>query len=112
MLQREIVRFRATDKYPNPLEVDYWIDLSENKYGGIIKYYDNSLNKWVRICTSEYQCNSPIQTECDICDFRKEIDSSIDSLDKQLDAAQNTIVALQSRISRLEAMITDMKIAA
>ena len=42
MLQREIVRFRASDVQPNPLEVDYWIDITANRYGGIIKYYRNA----------------------------------------------------------------------
>lgn len=39
MLQREIVRFRASDTQPNPLEVDYWIDVTSNYYGGCIRYY-------------------------------------------------------------------------
>ena len=34
MLQREIVRFRASDVQPNPLEVDYWIDVTSNYYVG------------------------------------------------------------------------------
>lgn len=35
-----IVRFSKQDIQPNPIEVDYWVDLSENPYGAIIKYYD------------------------------------------------------------------------
>lgn len=46
MLQREIVRFRASDVQPNPLEVDYWIDITSNYYGGCIRYYRNDTNTW------------------------------------------------------------------
>lgn len=46
MLQREIVRFRASDTQPNPLEVDYWIDVTSNYYGGCIRYYRNDTNTW------------------------------------------------------------------
>lgn len=49
MLQREIVRFRQSDTAPNPLEVDYWIDLIANRYGGVIKYYDNLAQEWKRL---------------------------------------------------------------
>lgn len=46
MLQRKIVRFRASDVQPNPLEVDYWIDITSNYYGGCIRYYRNDTNTW------------------------------------------------------------------
>lgn len=46
MLQREIVRFRASDTQPDPLEVDYWIDITSNYYGGCIRYYRNDTNTW------------------------------------------------------------------
>lgn len=46
MLQREIVRFRASDVQPNPLEVDYWIDVTSNYYGGCIRYYRNDTDTW------------------------------------------------------------------
>ena len=49
MLQRETVRFRQSDTAPNPLEVDYWIDLIANRYGGVIKYYDNLAQEWKRL---------------------------------------------------------------
>jgi hypothetical protein len=29
-----------TKRTPNPSESMYWVDLKENPYGGIIKYYD------------------------------------------------------------------------
>lgn len=39
--------FLNTKIKPNPLEDGYWVDLRENPYGGIIKYYDDNIDKWV-----------------------------------------------------------------
>lgn len=46
----DTVRFFATDIQPNPVEVDYWIDLSDNPYGAIIKYWDGT--EWSRLAES------------------------------------------------------------
>lgn len=55
MLQREIVRFRASDTQPNPLEVDYWIDVTSNYYGGCIRYYRNDTNTWEMLDLNDKQ---------------------------------------------------------
>ena len=34
------VRFSKQYVQPNPMEVDYWVDLATNPYGAIIKYYN------------------------------------------------------------------------
>lgn len=34
------VRFTKQYVQPNPMEVDYWVDLATNPYGAIIKYYN------------------------------------------------------------------------
>jgi len=41
------MRFTDSSISPNPKEVDYWVDLSENPYGGCIKYYNGT--EWVRL---------------------------------------------------------------
>ena len=46
----DTVRFFATNTQPNPVEVDYWVDLSDNPYGGSIKYYNGI--EWVRLAAS------------------------------------------------------------
>lgn len=46
----DTVRFFATDIQPNPVEVDYWIDLSDNPYGAIIKYWNGT--EWFRLAES------------------------------------------------------------
>lgn len=46
----DTVRFFATNTQPNPVEVDYWVDLSDNPYGGSIKYHNGI--EWVRLAAS------------------------------------------------------------
>lgn len=60
MLQREIVRFRASDVQPNPLEVDYWIDVTSNYYGGCIRYYRNDTNTWEMLDLNDKQVDAII----------------------------------------------------
>lgn len=42
--------FFATSVQPNPKEIDYWVDLSDNPYGGSIKYFNGT--EWVRLAAS------------------------------------------------------------
>lgn len=74
MLQREIVRFRASDTQPNPLEVDYWIDVTSNYYGGCIRYYRNDTNTWEML---------------DLDD--KQVDAIIDYINRALDQIEQFI---------------------
>lgn len=74
MLQREIVRFRASDTQPNPLEVDYWIDVTSNYYGGCIRYYRNDTNTWEML---------------DLKD--KQVDAIIDYINRALDQIEQFI---------------------
>lgn len=74
MLQREIVRFRASDTQPNPLEVDYWIDVTSNYYGGCIRYYRNDTNTWEMLGLND-----------------KQVDAIIDYINKALDQIEQFI---------------------
>lgn len=74
MLQREIVRFRASDTQPNPLEVDYWIDVTSNYYGGCIRYYRNDTNTWEMLDLNN-----------------KQVDAIIDYINKALDQIEQFI---------------------
>lgn len=49
MVTNRIIFF-ATSVQPNPEEIDYWVDLSDNPYGGSIKYFNGT--KWVRLAAS------------------------------------------------------------
>lgn len=74
MLQREIVRFRASDTQPNPLEVDYWIDVTSNYYGGCIRYYRNDTNTWEMLNLND-----------------KQVDAIIDYINRALDQIEQFI---------------------
>lgn len=74
MLQREIVRFRASDMQPNPLEVDYWIDVTSNYYGGCIRYYRNDTNTWEMLDLND-----------------KQVDAIIDYINRALDQIEQFI---------------------
>lgn len=41
-----IPRFKKSRYEPKPIETDYWIDLNENEYGGVFKYYDTNATVW------------------------------------------------------------------
>lgn len=74
MLQREIVKFRASDVQPNPLEVDYWIDVTSNYYGGCIRYYRNDTNTWEMLGLND-----------------KQVDAIIDYINRALDQIEQFI---------------------
>lgn len=74
MLQREIIRFRASDTQPNPLEVDYWIDVTSNYYGGCIRYYRNDTNTWEMLDLND-----------------KQVDATIDYINRALDQIEQFI---------------------
>jgi hypothetical protein len=51
MVTNRIIFF-ATSVQPNPEEIDYWVDLSDNPYGGSIKYFNGT--EWVRLALVVY----------------------------------------------------------
>lgn len=118
MLQREIVRFRASDTQPNPLEVDYWIDVTSNYYGGCIRYYRNDTNTWEML-----DLNS--KTDQQISDLRSYINSEItkaknelktyvdgkvtdltELINQEIENRTNADNNLQSQINELKQLIT------
>lgn len=52
------IKFSKQRIQPDPLEVDYWVDIKSDPYGGVLKYYNGV--DWV-------QLNS--NGESDDCDF-------------------------------------------
>ena len=45
-----VVKFSKQNIQPNPLEVDYWVDIVSNPYGGNIKYHNGT--DWVTLIGS------------------------------------------------------------
>lgn len=82
MVQNRIIFF-ATSVQPNPEEIDYWVDLSDNPYGGSIKYFNGT--EWVRLATSggvpdlsnyytKTQVNNLLNNKADV----RDVDSKVD----------------------------------
>ena len=97
MLQREIVRFRASDTQPNPLEVDYWIDVTSNYYGGCIRYYRNDTNTWEMLDLND-----------------KQVDAIIDYINRALDQIEQFINEAITEIrqeldSKIDQQISDLR---
>lgn len=82
MVQNRIIFF-ATSVQPNPEEIDYWVDLSDNPYGGSIKYFNGT--KWVRLAASggapdlsnyytKIQINDLLNNKADVGDVDSKVD--------------------------------------
>lgn len=82
MVTNRIIFF-ATSVQPNPEEIDYWVDLSDNPYGGSIKYFNGT--EWVRLAASggvpdlsnyytKTQVNNLLNNKADV----RDVDSKVD----------------------------------
>ncbi len=82
MVQNRIIFF-ATSVQPNPEEIDYWVDLSDNPYGGSIKYFNGT--EWVRLAASggvpdlsnyytKVQVNDLLNNKADVGDVDSKVD--------------------------------------
>ena len=79
------VKFSKQYIHPNPLEVDYWVDLDENPYGAVIKYYNGE--DWVQLNGSggsasdfdfytKSQINKMLANKADVKDVESKVDDS------------------------------------
>lgn len=124
MLQREIVRFRASDTQPNPLEVDYWIDVTSNYYGGCIRYYRNDTNTWEMLDLNDRQVdaiidyiNSDLRSyiNSEITKAKNELKTYVDGkvtdltelINQEIENRTNADNNLQSQINELKQLITN-----
>lgn len=82
MVQNRIIFF-ATSVQPNPEEIDYWVDLSDNPYGGSIKYFNGT--EWIRLAASggvpdlsnyytKVQVNDLLNNKADVGDVDSKVD--------------------------------------
>lgn len=108
MLQREIVRFRASDTQPNPLEVDYWIDVTSNYYGGCIRYYRNDTNTWEMLDLNDKQVSEIIKANNKLKTY---VDGKVTDLteliNQETENRTNADNNLQSQINELRQLITN-----
>lgn len=114
MLQREIVRFRASDTQPNPLEVDYWIDVTSNYYGGCIRYYRNDTNTWEVLDLNDKQSDLRSYINSEIAKAKNEFKTYVDGkvtdltelINQEIQNRTNADNNLQSQINELKQLIT------
>lgn len=110
MLQREIVRFRASDTQPNPLEVDYWIDVTSNYYGGCIRYYRNDTNTWEMLDLNDKQVDAII--DYIISNIRNEINDikgDVNNIKQDITNINNNIDDINQDITNINSNIEDIR---
>lgn len=116
MLQREIVRFRVSDTQPNPLEVDYWIDVTSNYYGGCIRYYRNDTNTWEMLDLNdqiEQFINEAItEIRNELAKFKDELKEEVNKLwqyiNQKVEELTTQISNIRNEINGIKQDITDL----
>lgn len=100
MLQREKVKFRITERQPNPKEVDYWVDLNSNQFGGCIRYYNEGSQSWQQLDLNSAQISDLLayiaEQTLDLNNTTKE------ELEGQIEALNNEITQLKERLNTVE----------
>lgn len=122
MLQREIVRFRASDTQPNPLEVDYWIDVTSNYYGGCIRYYRNDTNTWEMLDLNDKRVDTIIDyineaiTEIrnELAEFKDELKEEVNKLWQYINQKVEELTTQINNIrqeldSKIDQQISDLR---
>lgn len=123
----EKIKFLAANVAPKPDEVSYWVDISANPYGGVIKYYDGY--DWIKLdqdsiaedylklrnkptlngvviegnkTSKDYNIPTPESVELVLNDFRNEINN----IDEKV---SNVSTKLDNYIEANEGNIEDIK---
>lgn len=123
----EKIKFLAANIAPKPDEVSYWVDISANPYGGVIKYYNG--DDWVKLdqlsiaedynrlrnkptlngvviegdkTSNDYNIPTPESVELVLNDFRNEINN----IDEKV---SNVSIKLDNYIEANDGNIEDIK---
>lgn len=82
-----------TSETPNPSESLYWVDLKENPYGGVVKYYDANLQEWLYFEEPLFKSSAAyhmtfedledLRSYQDYIDFTANLQSQIDILEEK-----------------------------
>lgn len=105
------IRFLASTIAPKPEEIEYWIDLSEDRYGCVIKCYNGV--EWERIDQRTYdeiisfkhkldellieiqECeNDLLQHKEDFEEYKNETDSSLNTINEQIESINTSLETL------------------
>lgn len=105
------IRFLASTIAPKPEEIEYWIDLSEDRYGCVIKCYNGV--EWERIDQRVYdeiisfknkldelfleiqECENDLsQHKEDFEEYKNETDSSLNTINEQIESINTSLETL------------------
>lgn len=100
MTQREKIKFRITDVKPNPKEVDWWIDLSTDEYGGCMRYYREDTQSWELFNLNDQHLNQLVDY------LNKEMEELGSST---LETIESTKAELQEQIEQLQQTIAELQ---
>lgn len=85
-----MIFFKEYNVAPNPKECKYWIDLTEDPHGGIIKFYNGK--SWISLnntTDTDVEIDEIKQDIQDVQNNLKEVDSDIDSINQQISTLNN-----------------------
>lgn len=91
MLKSEKINFKASKISPNPLEVTFWIDLTENPQGTVWKWFDPADNLWKVLLLGNQEGSLDAYTKAE-SDLKFATNSSVGDLANQLIAKQDQLV--------------------
>lgn len=104
---KSIVTFVAQEKAPDINTTDYWIDLSEDKHGGVIKYFDKDKCSWV-VIKYDPKIIEELQAwlSCALAALEREMYHQVELLNTRID---NLTTYVKENIIRLDQRIDDLK---
>ena len=95
LLVNEKIKFAAKKDAPNPKEVTYWIDLTEDPEGRCWKYFDAESNRWVTFLLGNQEGTLDAYSKAE-SDEKYATNTALEDLAEQLDAKQDKLISEQT----------------
>lgn len=107
-MNRENVRFKASRLQPSHLEVDYWVDLTADPSGSIIKYFNGT--SWSSISSGSSSSDPELaQTVATIQQTVASMQSNVSQLQTDVTSAQSTATSAQSTATAAQSSVTTLQ---
>ena len=95
LLVNEKIKFAAKKDAPNPKEVTYWIDLTEDPEGRCWKYFDAESKRWVTFLLGNQEGTLDAYSKAE-SDEKYATNTALEDLADQLDAKQDKLISEQT----------------
>ena len=95
LLVNEKIKFAAKKDAPNPKEVTYWIDLTEDPAGRCWKYFDAESKRWVTFLLGNQEGTLDAYSKAE-SDEKYATNTALEDLADQLDAKQDKLISEQT----------------